>query len=61
MLWGAFLCAFGLVKHLKERRFFEHCDAQDLQDCVETGVDVEALLDHGDQDVRRRRRSRPGS
>ncbi len=47
MLWVAFLSGFGLANHLKERRILEHCDAQNQQDCVETGVDVEALLDDG--------------
>ena len=61
MLWVAFLCAFGLAKKLKERRFLEYCDAQNRQDCVETGVDVEALLDDGDEDIEPRWRSRPGS
>ncbi len=56
----AFLCRFELAKHLKERRFLERGQAENLEDCVETGADVEALLDDGDQDVRRRRRSRPG-
>ena len=53
MLWVVLVCAFGLAKHLKERGFLEHCDAQNLQDCVETGVDVEALFDDGDQDIDR--------
>ena len=44
---------FDLSKHLKERRFLEYGDAQNLQDCVETGVDVEALLDDGDEHVDR--------
>jgi hypothetical protein len=61
MRWVATLRAFGLVKHLKERRFLEHGDAEKLQDCVETGVDVEALLDDGDQQIDGRRRSRLGS
>ncbi len=49
MRWVAFLCAFGLAKHLKMRRFLEYGHAQNLQDCVETGLDVEALLDDGDE------------
>ncbi len=53
MLWVTFLCAVGLAKHLKARRSFEHCDAQNLQDRVQTGVDVEALLDNGDRDIDR--------
>jgi hypothetical protein len=51
MLWVVFVCAFGLSKHLKKRRFLEDGYAENLQDCVETGVDVEALLDDGDQDI----------
>ncbi len=51
MLWVVFVCALCLAKHLKERSFLENGDAQDLQDCVETGVDVEALLDDGDEDI----------
>ncbi len=49
----AFLCAFGLSKHLKKRRFLEYDHAQNLQDCVEIGVDVEALFDDGDEHVDR--------
>jgi hypothetical protein len=49
----AFLCAFGLAKHLKEGRFLEHGHAEHLQDCVETGLDIEALLDDCDEHVDR--------
>ena len=47
----AFLCVLDIAKHLKKRRFLEHGHAQNLQDCVETGLDVETFLDDGDQDV----------
>ena len=53
MLWMAVLCGFGLAKHLKEGRFFEYGDAWNRQDCVATGVAVEALLEDGGQQVDR--------
>ena len=51
MLWVVLVCALGFAKHLTERRFLEYRDAQNLQDCVEAGIDAEALFDDGDQDV----------
>ena len=53
MRWVAFFCAFGLAKHLKKRRFLGYGHAQDRQDCVETGLDLEALFDDGDERVDR--------
>ncbi len=53
MHWVAFVCAPGFAKQLNERRFLEYGHAQNLQDCVETGVDVEAFFEDGDQDVDR--------
>ncbi len=53
MRWVAFLCALALAKHLKKRRFLEYSHAQNLQDCVESGLDVEVLLDDGDEQVDR--------
>ncbi len=49
MRWVAFLCAFGLAKYRKERRFLEYSHAQNLQVCVETGLDLKARLDDGDE------------
>ncbi len=49
----ALVCALGLAKQLKERRFFKYCDAEDLQDCVAAGVDAEAFFDDGDRDIDR--------
>jgi hypothetical protein len=40
MRWVVFLCAYDLAKHLKKRRFLEYGHAQNLQDCVEIGLDV---------------------
>ena len=53
MRWVAFLSAFGLAKHLKKRRFLEYGYAQNRLDCVETGLDLEALFDDGDERVDR--------
>ncbi len=47
--WVAFLRAFGLAKHLKKQSFLESSHAQNLQDCVGTGLDLEALFDDGDE------------
>ena len=44
-------CGFWICKQLKERCFFEDGEAEDLEDCVEAGVDSQALLDDGDQHI----------
>ena len=49
----AFPRAFGLAKHLKKRRFLESGLAKILQDCVETGLGLKALLDGDDEHVDR--------
>ncbi len=51
MPWVVFLFGFSLAKHLKERCFLEYCDTQNLQDCVETGVDVETFFYDGDEQI----------
>ncbi len=46
-------CVFAFAKQLNERDFLEHGDARNLQDCVEIDLDIEALLDDGDEHVDR--------
>ena len=40
-----------IIKQLIYGHFLEKRQAQDLQNCVERGVDVEPLLDDGDEDI----------
>ncbi len=44
-------CVFRVGKHLKKRGFLEQGYAQNLQNCVEAGLQIEALLEDGDEDV----------
>ncbi len=44
---------FRFVKYLKEGRFFEDGEAEDLADCVEAGIEIEALLEDGHKQVDR--------
>ena len=44
---------FRFGKYLKEGRFFEDGEAEDLEDCVEAGVEIEALFEDGDKQVDR--------
>lgn len=45
----------AIGKYLLQRHCFEHGQAQDLKNCVETERDVEALFDDGHQHVHRHR------
>ena len=44
---------FRFGKYLKEGRFFEDGEAENLEDCVEAGVEIEALFEDGHKQVRR--------
>ena len=41
----------GWRKQLIDRHFLERREAEDLQNCVETGLEREAFSDDGDQDI----------
>ena len=42
---------FGVRKHLIYRQSLEYGDAEDLENCVEAEVQIESLLDDGDEHV----------
>ncbi len=44
---------FRFGKYLKEGRFFEDGEAEDLEDCVEAGVEIEAFFEDGHKQVDR--------
>ena len=46
---------FGIVsgKRLIYRDFLEECDRENLEQCVERGIEGEVLLDDGDEDIDR--------
>jgi hypothetical protein len=46
-----FECVHHFGKCLRHRHFLEKGDGENLQQCVEGGVQGETLLDDGDQDV----------
>ena len=47
--------ALQICKQLIERDFLEERDAKNLQNCVEAGIEFEALLDDGNQHIDRDR------
>ena len=50
---GVAVCGFVFAKYLKEGRFFEDGDTENLEDCVEPGLEIEAFFDDGDENVHR--------
>jgi len=48
---GSFTCGLRSSKQLRQKGFLELGKAQDLQDCVEIRVDMEALLDDGYENI----------
>ena len=45
--------AFRFGKYLKQGRIFEDGEAEDLEDCVAAGVEIEALFEDGHEQVDR--------
>jgi hypothetical protein len=44
-------CGVGLTKQLIDRHFLECGDAEQLQDCVESGLEDEAFIDDRDEHI----------